>query len=112
MDFSSKPDCLLFAARALASAHYCIKSGKYDASSVQNAKRVAATCEPIISNNGMGLVIDDGISGVSTEVIWPSGDRTPLPNDEPRYWADHFSPVNWDRSELKRDLGKALQLLQ
>jgi hypothetical protein len=112
MDFSSVPDCLLFTARTLASALYCIKSDRYSEGSVENATLVADVCVPIIESHDMTITIDDSISGVSTQITWPTGEITPLPTDEPRYWADQFAPGNWYRSDLKRDLEKALRMLQ
>jgi hypothetical protein len=112
MNFSSETDCLLITARALAAAHYCIKSGKYNAASTQIAKQVAKICEPIISNHGMAITTNDGPESVSTQVIWPTGERSQLPDNEPFYWAEYFAPQNWDQSDLKRDLEKALQLFR
>lgn len=112
MDFNSKPDCLLFAARSLAAAIYCINSGRYNSSSVQNAKGLALILEPIIANEGISILMDDNLSELSAKIAWPTGDKTELPNNEPRFWADQFAQHNWERSELKRDTEKALQLLR
>ena len=110
MPLKSKNDCLLFIARTVAAARYAARNGIEDRSA-ENGNALDRRYTPLLSEHGVALQIADTLEGVLATVLWPDKQETPLPINEPRFWADQLLPENWERSPLKSDLERAVASL-